>query len=530
MARRNLWVPPLPVVDNRGRPHQQAPNGPRSSGNNPNQPGMGGPALGGKLARSGGAALTKTQRAWLSLHPRIRQDVKNYGWDVLATQFPNGIPVPNLPKMPKMPGQRNSPRPQPEGPAFKGVPGNFSYALSKAPNPRPVRLNSNVQPNTYSNDYMTASEGVCAPLHMSTVTLQVPTNVANPLTGYFQNTLCFDIQTRAQANISFDLDIVNQFSATQLTTAFNAAITSLQVYYYYTSILSYESDTRNKNEGMIALRKDISPQIMSDLTQLGRRLEDTPIPPHVVEWVKYMNGNYLSGDDQGAPLLKIAPSFASLMAPLTSPTGPAAALALLTAPATNTVFSIMRRAIPQWRVGMLYDVTPIPVFDKNFLTIFANLPSGHRNVTNFLSNKIVLTTDTIGYNAYHNKLDGVAFAMCSVTDNSKWMPGLVQLSDPLSASIPDTRYSYYKIGANSAFYAASRNAYLTACRPETSTFDAASVQTQVHLPAAAKCQNVCANSLTQTAQNVLDFLFDTSKIPSKGKLNSFSNSGTTGQI
>jgi len=402
---------------------------------------------------------------------------------------------------------------------------NSSYGLSKAPNPKPVYLNSGIVPNTYSNDYMAPKVDMCSPMHMSMVSLQIPTDSLQSLYGYFLNTVAFDIQTRAQANVGFSLDITSTLTSANLLTAMNAGIKALQVYYYYASILSYESDPRNKNTAMIKLRSLCSPQLISDLTQLGRRLEDTPMPPRVVQWIRYMNMNFLSGDTQGSPILKLGLGSSYVLSTNDSSTYPAQALATLTA--SNTIFALIRRAIPQWRIGTLYDVPITPVYDKNFLTIFANAPWNYKNTTPtyFYGPSVSTDTQTINYNSYNNKLDGAAYAMCSAYKGSLWYPGIMQavLTDPYS-----NRMSFYNNGSTDTWLNSSDYTFLSRSRQES--YAIRDVNTgapyTLHLSGADMCQGVSISSMTQTGQNFLDFIFNVGRIPVKGKLSNFNNNGS----
>lgn len=407
---------------------------------------------------------------------------------------------------------------------------NASYGLSKAPNPKPVSLNSGISPNTSSNDLMVPMLGMCAPLHMTAVKFRLPK--FGTFKDYFKNTIAFDIQSRAQANVGFNLDIVSTLSATNIESAFDSVIDALQCYYYYSSILAYESDARNKNDGMTNLRKGITSQIISDLAQLGRRLEDTPCPPRVVQWMRYMNMTFLSGDSQGAPLIKIAYDY-QVQDQFPATTRVATALANLTSGTNAATFALMRRAIPQWRIGKLYDVPVIPVFDKNFLTIFANLPSSVYDTAGSATrySRSVPNSDTvIQYNSYNNRLDGIAFAMGGVYDTflGGWVPGIAY-----SGQV-GTQYlqrSWYTNGTTSAWTNVTGNPFLIAARQETYNRALVTDTTEqsLHLYGADKCQGVTGNAMVQTAQNVLDYLFNVQSVSSKGKLSSFNRRGN-GQI
>lgn len=420
---------------------------------------------------------------------------------------------------------------------FKSSKGNTSqgssYALSNAPNPRKVKLNSGIIPNVFARDFMSSVENSCAPMHCTCVTLQLPTVTANPLSSYITNSIIFDIQTLAQSNVGYDVGTGSSFTASNILSALNATIAALQCYYWYSSILSYESDTRNKNEAMESLRLNISSQQFNLVVQLGRRLQNTPCPPRILQWVKWMSSNYYSGDNQGSALIKICPQLTLVNG------GDSVNITYLTNTinnlyntSNNNVYSIMRNAIPQWRINTLYDVTPVPNFDKNFLTVFSNLPFGIWNgaaIVNYPKDKTgaVVTdlSDPIFYNSFDNKLDGVAFAMTStfVTSTSCYVPGLVVPNAVGNSAAPfsSSRISWAMQGGVPGWYNSDGNTFLLASRLDTIQIPVTTAPNTVitpHLYGADKCENVNGSSLVQSAENSLDYLFNLQSIPRKGKI------------
>lgn len=396
---------------------------------------------------------------------------------------------------------------------------NSSYGLSKAPNPKKISLNSGIATNAYALELMQARLDLCSPMHVTGCVLELPPS--GDLYDYFTKTIAFDVQTRAQANVSFDLDIATQLSAAQIHAAYNDAIAALQIYFHYSSILSYESEPRNKNSAMTNLRQNMSSQLISDLNQLGRRLEDTPIPPRIVEWVRYMCGNFLAGNTQGAALLKIIPAPAALTTPF--PDGIIAALNKLCLPANNTVYSLVRKTIPQWRTGTLYDAPVLPVYDPSFLTIFANLPHFCNDVSNdFRVPTVASTSAPVSYNSYSNRLDGAAFAMAGVFVGTTLYPGFV--NPRLTAgTLQDNRLSWYTNGTIESWTKVTGNAFLALSRAESYSKPTAQTSISVHLPGADKAQGVSANTLVQTAKNFMDFIFKVDSIPVRGKLSHFND-------
>lgn len=413
-------------------------------------------------------------------------------------------------------------------PTFKGQKlnptSNTSYALSGAPNPKAISLNSGILPNTFINDYMFPVEGACSPLHMTCTNLAIPTAAANPLSAYFTNTICFDIQTKAQANVGFGVDISSVLSAANIVTTFNVTIRALFIYFYYSSILSYESNTKNKNIGMIALRQSIDTVTMSDLKQLGNRLEDTPIPPKVVEWVRYMAGTFLSSNTQGSPLLKLCPSASVIYG--TPPTTSIAIDAFINLNATQcvNVNVLLRRCFPKWRIGTLYDCPTVPTYDKNFLSIFANMQTCNRPGVSPIYNNIVANSNTaVPYNTFSNNLDGLAFAMSGIYDSALAVsyPGIATASSA-TAAFPDNRYSYYIVSGAKGFYPVVSYSFLALSRQESSQYMGATLYTP-HLFGTDKCQNVTGSALMQSGQNTLDFLFDTKSLSITGKMLQYSS-------
>lgn len=409
------------------------------------------------------------------------------------------------------------------------------YALSNAPNPKMTVLKSGIIPNTYTKDFMVAAQGVCSPMHISCVKVGLPILANQPLNKYFLNTVAFDIQSRAQANVGFSLLASVDFTAVNIQTSMNACIQALSVYYWFTSILSYESDTRNnKNEAMINLRQSITAGQLNLISQLGKRLEDCPIPPRIVEWIRFLNANYFSGDSQGSPLIKTCPS-------LTLVTGTDVEKQVVlqtvidnlsTVIATN-VFTLLRRSIPQWRVGRLYDVTPIPNYDKNFKTIFSNLPSSYYNAAAYTQSPVVADSSvSISYNSFTNNLDGVAYACASVfsTASTCHLPGLVT-ADPAATGMSTTKFStrmsWQQTGAVASWAESDANSFLTVSRQDSYQYPTFAAPSTPHLYGTDKCQIVNATSLQQTAENTLDFLFNIKSITTGnvGKLNSFNRKG-----
>lgn len=478
-----------------------------------------GPTLTGKIV--------KAVRFVDAVAPGVIQDVQDAilvrGQEAVVdgiNKIRNGKPV----------SRTNSPTPAPlEAPVFQGGPksNNISYALSGAPAPKPVNLNSGVKPDTFVSDYMSPVENVCSPLHLTSIVLGIPISITHPMYLYFMSNVVFNIQAKAQQVSTFLLDITPStgiFCSANILAAINDGIYALQVYFYYSAILSYDSDSRNRNSGMDALRQLVDAQTLSDYIQLGKRLEDTPIPPRVVQWVRYMSSNFKSGNNAGSPLLRLAPNqnFFTGTRPATSYC--ATALTNLSRNNNLGVWNLMRKAFPKWRIGKLADIPVTPLYDKQFITIFANLQNACRPVSSQIFSNTVSATNGVNiavpYNSYTNHLDGLAFAMSASFDGSILWPGLVAPATA-TATYPDNRYSYYSVSGVSGFYPVYNYPFLGMSRQETTT-QLQLVSYTTHLSGTDRCQNVTGAALLNSAQEVIDFMFETRTTLRLGVQNTFS--------
>lgn len=391
--------------------------------------------------------------------------------------------------------------------------GGGSYALSKAPNPSKISINSGIEPNAWVSDVLDTTENVCSPLHMTGVNFKFPTYVGAKLLDYFNLIIGFDIQTKAQANVGFNLKVDTDFTVDKILAAFNALVYATQIYLYHMSIITYHSDPGNKNEGMINLRSQMDPATMDALSLLGRRLADTPIPPNLLEFLRYLSGNFYSGDNQGAPMIKIYPLTynATTGTGLISSTEITASLNALNSSANNLVFALMRRAVPQWMPGYYKDVPVIPVFDKQFLTFFTNLPFSINPAigTQTLYPVVASATDPISYNSWTNNLDGLIYACTSavIGAGTDWAPGLITPVLGSGTNTGNTRISYYEVGGVKKFYASRLN-FLTRSRMDSyAPNEALTAIITPHLYGTDKVRGVSTETIRETAYKSMDYLF-----------------------
>jgi hypothetical protein len=397
-----------------------------------------------------------------------------------------------------------------------------TYGLSNAPDPLIVDLSTGVKPQAYTNDFMEAIENKCSPLHMTGAMFKFPDYAGARLRDYFIRIITSDMQTKAQANVSFNLNISDRFTSENILSAMNALVLAIQYYLYNQSIITYASDPRNKNEGMLYLRERVTPEILEAQYILGRLLADLPIPPNLLELLRYLSANFFSGVNQGASIIKIYPQVYSAAQPDSIVIGADQLTNITNALSLNIhkeLFSLMRRAIPQWVPGWLKDVPTTCVYDQDFLTIFANLPFVVTEpIGGFTQHPRVQTeSEEIPYNSFTNELDGTAFALTScylTTDDQNYpRPGLMQPVPAQGAETGNTRLSFYKVGDNSGFYVSKNYPFLTRSRMDTyQVNDAQDAIITPHLYGCDRVLGVSVNSLRVTSQEAIDYLMSLSTI------------------
>lgn len=341
---------------------------------------------------------------------------------------------------------------------------------------------------------------------MTSALLSLPNYV--PLQTYFDRNTAFDIQTKAQANIGFNLNITTAFTEVKIREAINTALQALQIYYFHMSIDTYHSSPSNRNEGLIEIRRQFTPGILEALSLLGRRLADTPMPPKLFEFVRYLNGNYFSGINQGSPIIKICPL------PFNQTTGTFLDEAAITnvnnaLQTYNEVYTLLRRSVDHWRPKVLMDVPVNPAYDGNFTTLFANLPfSVTPAIATFTKYpKVANEDENISYNSFVNELDGAIYACTSVSlDGANYTPGLM-VPVGSGTTFGNSRYSYYEVGGAKKFYPSRNVPFINLARSESYTFNEAGTGFLTpHIFGTDKVQGVNATTIRETAQETIDYL------------------------
>lgn len=486
----------------------------------PNEAYVGPPAVAGRgqppVSASPASYLASAARSAATeyvTNPEFRQNVNSKAGQAVNAVRGRG---PKGSKGGKGKGGKGGSRGPTSNESFDFPSGGGVSGLLSIPDPATVKLNTGIAPNCFSDDFMTPVESKCACMHINNVTIDIPSTATDKLYDYIQNVAIPRLQTVAQESVSFNMNVNTDFSAANLNEYFTSLVNAHQIYFYYRSIFTYFYDGSNKNAGMLALKSQVTSSMVERLDDLGRKLAYLPIPPNLLETIRYMSGNYLSGDNQGSPIIKFCPHLASTT--MVNSIDLDNVYNLLSTNTISRVGSLLGRAIKNWIPKGFKDVPSVPVYDANFKTIFVNAPSVTYVNTAVNCQPVAATDDTsVQYNSATNNLDGLAYSMFSINRGTAavpdWSPGLlIPLSSYAASSNCCTRWSYYCISGTYGWYYNNQANFIIASRQDTYTLAGNTNIVAPHLFGMTMCQGVNAGTVRNTAKKVLDYLMSVETI------------------
>lgn len=159
----------------------------------------------------------------------------------------------------------------------------------------------------------------------------------------------------------------------------------------------------------------------------------------------------------------------------------------------------------------LPDVTPDPVYDDNFLTVWSNLPVHIYNGTNTYRLPRAGDTNTaVRYSSYTNDLDGFSYAMTSVFDtvNLEWNPSLFKpILFTRSNAYITNRLSYYG-SATPILDNVYTHIQVATQRAETNVVNQyiTGIEMTVQPAGAIACELVNISTLTETTYKAMNWM------------------------
>jgi hypothetical protein len=391
-------------------------------------------------------------------------------------------------------------------------PSNGYGYLSSAPNPAETKLNTGIPLTLLEKNYTKTEENVCSPLHISTAFFSLPTDAAQIVYAWFLNVNTRDYQTRVQEQVNWAVDINTKFSAANIITAMNNLMYALQVYFHYRSIDVYCGFGPNQNDAMYSIRSEWDFDTNFKLAEVARLLARTPIPPNMLEFCRFTQSNFFSGETPNSPIIKVVPFARNSQTKLTSNANLDYVIGVLSNATSIDVWNTLARVAKDWipgTVDKLYDPPVSPVYNRDFITIFNNLPSANGITGKTYSPNVTTNTQTFTYLSWTNNLDGIATAFTDAynTTNSKFCNGTVNVY----ASSNHSRFSYYIVSGVLGWYPSRSYPFLELGRMETYTSNG-TIESVSHRFGSDMIINVSPLMQSTTVVNAIDWLLSSTSI------------------
>lgn len=402
--------------------------------------------------------------------------------------------------------------------------GRHHPSLDQGQPPTPARLNTDIDPNCYGSYRFEADEGKALPLHLTLANFTLPgladaTN--NPASRFLWYTVLDKVLQAVQASISFNLP--TGFTAADFYSAMQDLIFALEVYWFGRTIIQYKSNKSNTNEGIEYLRDSLTATYLTDLAYLGDALQGLTIPPNLLQMVFYFYQIYQSSDLPGSSLVMICPiPFKTGSSPYL-PDWSYINIAYTNLKRNNNkiIWDILAKSCPNWKVESLPQPGITAYYDRQFLTIWSNLPYSATSTVagssyQYIGPSATTVYDDIKYYSYTNQLDGAAYAMTSVyvTSLGKFIPGMfVPLTTTTATNVNSNRLSFAEIGGVKNFYdtIATSNYTIAVNRGDTYAINNL-VTDSNHNFGTETVYGVNSRSISQTASKFIDLLFETKSI------------------
>lgn len=398
--------------------------------------------------------------------------------------------------------------------------GHHPYRLDYNLTPTETLLNTGIRPNTYTPLYHDFVSDYSHGLHMTGARLMLPYTATEQLYKFFSNVISFILQNKLQSAVSFSISM-SDLTPTKINTAFTALLNAIQVYYFYDSVLQYCNNPQNRNQGMISLRQTFTSDDINNLYEIRRLLAGLPIPPNMLTLAFYLNQNFVSGSTPGSSIIKMCPiSFATTGAPVATTLSDV--ITALTDTTNRTIFTVMARACPNWINPSLPANSYNVIHDPNFTTIWRNLPYYHYSTSGPVTVRrpTASTSDTeIKYTSDTNNLDGGAYGLMTAYQGASLVPSLIEVvTSQITSVVSTNRFSFNGTTWDYVY----DKPQLTSQRGETywcqgvvgsnPTYDYAT-----HRFGTEICKAVTPNTITQTAFQLLEWMFTFDSIKPKSE-------------
>lgn len=304
--------------------------------------------------------------------------------------------------------------------ALTGLGSRLDYSVS----PIEVSLNTGIKPNAFTDEWRVYLGNYYSPLHINFSEISF-NSTGTDLLSFWNSILNNQFIMAVQRAISFSAGS-SVTTASNMITQFNYLLKAMGVYLFWDGVITYCQQPGNKNDGMEAIRAQLTGNDINNLNNLRWLLSSIPIPPNMRAIVYWYYQTYSFSSMPGSALLLNCPESVSSTGVIQNSIG--AQITALSDSSFRETMTLLSKACPNWVTGKFDSGNATALHDPNFTTLFANNPTiGNTSGTtaNFYypvaGNSAVYATNV-------NDLDGAVLGLYGFYDtvSSKWLPSLTK--------------------------------------------------------------------------------------------------------
>lgn len=347
------------------------------------------------------------------------------------------------------------------------------------------------------------------------------THNENAVMALYVNSVLNKLNNIAQMRVNFS----TSFNYTEIKTFLSTVCNALHAYYGIYSIIQFEQDFHNKNEGMESIRASISAQDWNLIDIFTNDLKSTPIPPKLAELFYMLNANYRYEDMPKVPIIKFTGADIDNTGVLNFNISDQ--IKDLNETTFRDICRKIMRTIPNWYGNELPMYGPETYHSRNFNTIYANsgtvikchneewayAPTFNSNIdSNYLTSDHIYFSNT-------NELDGLttslfalrnyANAPTTTQEDKYWVTGLFR--PKAFSKFSNNRAVYYEDELRNMDNDWN-NGFPFTYNIDPSTNMGTSSQIGV---SQEQIYGLSINSLREMSKELVDWMFDLESIPGR---------------
>lgn len=394
-----------------------------------------------------------------------------------------------------------------------GVSSNHTLnSLQFKDKPLELKLDTGILNRVWTSPILSGTKEF-ASMHMTNIEMSLEALLDNgDVMNYFNKAFYTKLLNFAQAKVNFSVATLEAFSQDNVRKYFDAVIDGLNCYFYYVSIMGYFENPKNNNYAMIDLRNRITPEMLNQLVILRRLLTTFPIPPKLMNFIYYLNGNFKANSVDGCALIKFETSELE-EAYITTMTDKLKKM--------EKTASLMSRIFPEWLYEDLPTYPGTGFHDWNFNTIWTNAPYTVEVQGLHQQGPFPFYEDdqSIVYQTFSSDLDGASMAVTTIYDStqSAFVPGFVK---PRNSKLVTTEQTSRVSWDDTGWVNSGGNTNLAASRMDTYPACAIGTGTLLDPQVKSQCEpvrSVNINTVRQAHFDFIDFMASFDSIKQSGE-------------